>query len=87
MENLLKGNENSDEHRKDMVQITIAENDYLIHRGRQTVLAIKTLGGINPNNILVEIVNGQLIDLPSDGSITIKGGEIFNSHPPIGDNS
>lgn len=78
---------NSEEHRKDMVEITIKNTNYTIHRGNQRVSAIKELGGINPNHILVEIIDGKIVDLPNDGSVTIKGGEVFNSHPPVGDNS
>lgn len=87
MENIKKEKGESEDHRKDMVEITIKDKTYKIHRGHQTVAAIKQLGGINPNHILVQIVEGQLKDLPNDGVITMKGGEVFNCHPPIGDNS
>lgn len=87
MENSKKGAGNSDEHRQDMVEITIKDKVYKIHRGNQKVSAIKELGGINPNHILVQIIDGQLKDLPNDGSVTIKGGEVFKCHPPVGDNS
>lgn len=78
---------NSEEHRQDIVTITIKDKPYSIHRGRQTVAAIKELGGVNPNHILVQIIDGQLKDLPNDGAVTIKGGEVFKCHPPVGDNS
>ena len=87
MENSKKEAGKADEHRQDMVDITIKDKTHKIHRGRQTVAAIKELGGINPNHILVQIVDGQLQDLPNDGSVTIKGGEVFKCHPPVGDNS
>ncbi|MBK7763325.1 MAG: multiubiquitin domain-containing protein [Bacteroidetes bacterium] len=87
MENEKKEGGNSNDYRNDLVKITIKNKPYPIHRGNQKVSAIKELGGINPNHILVEIIDGRLVDLPNDGSVTIKGGEVFNSHPPIGDNS
>jgi hypothetical protein len=87
MENKNKESGKSEDNRNDVVVISIGGKDYKIHRGNQKVAEIKELGGINPNHILVQIVNGQLIDLPNDGSVTIKGGEVFKSHPPVGDNS
>jgi hypothetical protein len=87
MENNKKESGKSEEHRQDMVKITIKDKVYEIHRGNQKVSTIKQVGGINPNHILVEIINGQLVDLPNDGSVTIKGGEVFKCHPPVGDNS
>lgn len=87
MENKKMETGNSEDHRKDMVEITIKDKTYTIHRGNEKVLAIKELGGINPNHVLVQIIDGQLKDLPNDGSVTIKGGEVFKCHPPVGDNS
>jgi hypothetical protein len=87
MENIKKEMGNSEENRHDMVEITIKNKVYKIHRGNQKVSTIKEIGGVNPNHILVEIIAGELKDLSNDGSVTIKGGEIFNSHPPVGDNS
>ncbi len=87
MENNKKEIGKSEEHRQDMVEITIKDKTYKIHRGHQTVATIKELGGINPNHILVQIVDGQLKELPNNGAVTIKGGEIFKCHPPVGDNS
>jgi hypothetical protein len=68
------------EHGPD-VHITIGLNEYVIHRGSQTVVAIKTLGHVPLADDLEQIVNQQLTLLPDDGRVTIKGGEIFVSHP------
>lgn len=87
MENNEKTSGKSEDTRNDVVIITITGKQYKIHRGNHKVSEIKELGGINPNHILVQIVRGQLIDLPNDGSVTIKGSEEFKSHPPVGDNS
>jgi hypothetical protein len=63
------------------VVITINNKEFRIHRGRQTVVAIKTLGGVPLADDLEERVGGQLQLLPDDGAVTIKGGEVFISHP------
>src|SRR4051794_37467543 len=51
-----------------------------IHRGRQTVVDIKNLGGISLAWDLEQKINGQLVPLADDGGVTIKGGEEFFSH-------
>ena len=63
------------------VTIHINDHDVRIHRGRQTVAAIKAAGGILLADDLVEVVNRKPVPLPDDGSVTIKGGEHFISHP------
>jgi hypothetical protein len=68
-------------HGKDVVVISINNDDYSIHRGNQKVLDIKALGKIHPSDILNVIVDNKLIPLDNDGSFTIKGGEKFSSHP------
>jgi hypothetical protein len=82
-----KQSSSSDDVRQDMVEITIKNQPYQIHRGHRKVSEIKQIGGINPNHILVQVTGGNLVDLPNDGAVTIKGGEIFQSKPPVGDNS
>ena len=62
------------------VTITINSEEHDIHRGRQTVVAIKQLGGVPLADDLDQLIDGQLVHLPDDGSVTIKGEEIFVSH-------
>jgi hypothetical protein len=52
-----------------------------IHRGHQAVSAIKTLGGIPLADVLEQKVKGRLEPLDDNGSVVIKGGEEFLSHP------
>ena len=52
-----------------------------IHRGHQTVIDIKQLGKVPLAYDLEQVVNGILVLLLDDGSLTIKGDEIFVSHP------
>jgi hypothetical protein len=72
----------SEEHRKDVVTITVDNVPYEIHRGRQTVADIKALAGIPPADHLVLVrADNEPEELKDDGSIVIKGGERFLSHP------
>lgn len=71
----------------DIVTITIDGKPVSIHRGHQTVAAIKLAGGVNPAYDLEQIIDGRLVLLPDDGAVTIKGGEEFVSHPKSGTSS
>lgn len=63
-----------------MVRVTIDNNPVEIHRGRQTVVEIKKIGGVPVADELEQLIDGKLNPLPDDGAVTIKGGEIFISH-------
>lgn len=62
------------------VEIIINNAPFTIHRGRQSVATIKQVGGVPSADDLEQVVNGQLTPLADDGSVTIKGGEVFLSH-------
>lgn len=64
-----------------LVTITVNHIDHKIHRGRQTVADIKTVGNVPLADDLEQVVDGKLIPLPDGGAVTIKGGELFVSHP------
>lgn len=63
-----------------MVSITIDGKVLTIHRGRQTVLALKELAGVPLVYELAQVDNG-LQPLPDDGAVTIKGDEKFIAYP------
>lgn len=68
------------------VTITVnTKTDVKIHRGHQTAAAIKAAGEAPAADDLEQLVNGQLI-LVTDG-VTIKGGEVFVTHPHDGGSS
>lgn len=67
-----------------MVDIKINEETYSIHRGNNTVAQIKAVAGVPVADDLVQLIDGKLNPLADDGSFTIKGGEIFVSHPKDG---
>ena len=64
-----------------MVTITINGTQFSIHRGHQTVADIKAVGGVNPVHELEQVEDGQLRPLPDSGAVTLKGKEVFISHP------
>jgi hypothetical protein len=69
------------------VHITINGVSKLIHRGHQTVVNIKKLGGIPLADELEQLIDGKLTPLADDGAVTIKGGEVFMSHVRSGGSS
>jgi hypothetical protein len=64
-----------------IVTITINNVGYQIHRGHQTVAAIKTVGNVPLADDLEQVVDNKLVPLADDGGVTIKGDEMFVSHP------
>lgn len=67
-----------------LVTITVDTRPYKIHRGHQTVTAIKTVAGVPLAYELEQLIDGKLTPLADDGGVTIKGGEVFLSHPKDG---
>ncbi len=88
-ENDIKGKEESGKEgaHGSMVTITINSVPVLIHRGHHTVPEIKTVAGIPLADDLDQVVDGKLVPLADDGTLTIKGGERFVSHPKDGSSS
>jgi len=76
-----------DEHGKDIVNITVDGKQWPIHRGRRTVAEIKEAGHIAPADELSQIIDGNITPLPNDGSVVIKGDEVFVSNKPSGGSS
>ena len=68
-------------HGNEDVSISINGVTKQIHRGSHTVAEIKTLGDVPLADDLEQVIDGKLTPLPDDGRVTIKGGEIFVSHP------
>ena len=71
-------------HGHQFVTITVDNVEYEIHRGHQTVVEIKNLAGVSLADELNQIVEGEVVKLPDDGSVVIKGGEVFVSQPASG---
>jgi hypothetical protein len=64
-----------------IVIITVNNVQREIHRGRQTVADIKTAGKVPLADDLEQVVDNKLVPLADGGAVTIKGGEVFVSHP------
>jgi len=75
-----------DDHGKAMVTIDVNDVAVTIHRGHQTVAAIKAAGNVPSTDILYEMPNYE-VALNDNDSITIKGGERFKSCAPSGGSS
>jgi hypothetical protein len=69
------------------VTITVNGNQYTIHRGHQTVAAIKGAASVPTAFELEQLVAGKLVPLADDGAVTLKGGEVFVAHPRDGASS
>jgi hypothetical protein len=69
------------------VHITVNTTSRVIHRGRRTVVEIKTVGQVPLAEELEQVIDGKLTPLPDDGSVVIKGGEVFMSHVRDGGSS
>ncbi len=67
-----------------IVTITVDTKPYKIHRGHQTVADIKKVAGVPLAFELEQLIEGKLTPLPDDGAVTLKGGEVFLSHPKDG---
>jgi hypothetical protein len=72
------------EHEHELVTITIDTKEYKIHRGAHTVAELKQVGGVPAAYELEQLVGGKLVPLADNASVTIKGGEVFLSHPKDG---
>ncbi len=73
-----------EEEKKHLVVIHINKKEYKVKPGSYTVAAIKEIGGVPFADDLEQIVDGKLVPLPDNGSVLIKGGEKFVSHPKEG---
>lgn len=67
--------------RGEFVPITINGKEYQVHRGSESVSALKTLANISQADVLEEFVNGKFEPLPDEGKVVIKGDEKFVSKP------
>lgn len=69
------------------VHITIDGECFETRRGPHKVVELKRLGHVPEAYVLVLDDHGKLKPLPDDGTVAIKGGEIFESHPRDGGSS
>ena len=70
-----------EDHGRREVKIKVDGKLVEVHRGRMTVAEIKAEGKVPPAFDLDQVIDGKLTPLPDDGSVVLKGGEVFVSHP------
>lgn len=80
-------NQEVKEHGASVVEITIDDKLKKIHRGHQTIVELKNLGEIPLAYDLDQFIDGKFQPLPDNGAVTLKGGEVFVSHPKDGSSS
>ena len=73
--------------RKNVVEITINNNPFQTHPGKNSVAHLRTLGKVPADEILAEFKHGTFVDLADDGHVEIHGGEVFASHRQSGGSS
>jgi len=73
--------DHDDGHGQEIVTINVNNHERDIHRGRQSVSEIKRIGEVAPADELAQVVDGKLVPLEDAAAVTIKGGEVFVSHP------
>jgi len=71
-------------HERREVEIRINGKKYETTRGRNSVEHIRKLGHVPATDVLSELKHNKPIDLPNDGYVEIRGGEVFVSHVPSG---
>jgi len=70
-----------------LVQVTIDGKHKTIQAGTYTVTELKRVLGVDPPRVLDEVIGGEFKELPDNGTVHIKGGEIFVSHVRQGQSS
>lgn len=70
-----------------LVQVTIDNKSKTIQAGTYTVAELKRVLGVDPSRVLDEVIGGEFKELLDNGTIHIKGCEIFVSHVRRGQSS
>lgn len=70
-----------------LVQVTIDGKHKTIQAGTYPVAELKQVLGVDPSRVLDEVIGGEFKELPDNGTVHIKGGEIFVSHVRQGQSS
>ena len=75
------------EEEKHLAHIQIDGKNLEISKGKHTVAQLKKLGGVADAYVLLEEVDGRLVPLDDNATLTIKGCEVFESMPQSGGSS
>ena len=66
------------------VSISINNVEHTIAPGHTTVKELKKLGSVTAGDELVQVVDCEVVALEDGGTVCIRGGEVFVSHPRQG---
>jgi hypothetical protein len=77
----------SHDHGDQTVPIFVNKDQYFVNRGPETVAYIKEVGHVPAADELEELIQGKLEPLADNGTVDVKGGEKFFSHPRTGSSS
>jgi len=70
-----------------LMQVTIDGKQKTIQAGMYTVTELKRVLGVDPSRVLDEVIGGEFKELPDNGTVQVKEGEIFVSHVRQGQSS
>jgi hypothetical protein len=70
-----------------LVEVTIDGKHKTIQAGTYSVAELKRVLGVDPSRVLDEVIGGEFKELHDNGTVHIKGGEIFVSHVRQGQSS
>lgn len=70
-----------------LVQVAIDNKPKSIQAGTYTITKLKGVLEVDPSRVLDEVIGGEFKELPDNGTVPIKGGEIFVSHVRQGQSS
>jgi len=89
MEQLSEKQKQQEQHPQNgpTVQITVNDKPLILHRGRQTIAAIKTAAGVPLADRLDQVIDGKLTAIDQDGAVTLHGDEVFVSFLATGGSS
>ena len=69
------------------VSIIVDNAEVFLHPGHYKLDVLKRLSKVAPCDVLEQLVDTELVPVPDDRPIEIKGCEIFASHPKSGGSS
>lgn len=76
-----------DNHGNENVTVTINGTKKSIHRGNYFTPDLKAALGVPPQWVIDQNINGEFVEIPDNGRVVIKGGEVFVSHVRSGASS
>ena len=80
-------NPQSDKPEKHLVTVTVDGHARDVARGKYVVSEFKTVVGVSADYELDQVMDGEFKPLPDDGTVHIKGDEVFVSHVRRGGSS